>query len=87
MLIDKSSTVLTCHEWLELTRNRRIGVAGLPEAREYVLLAACRDNEYAYEYAVNGGTQRNGALTYWMIDTLTSIAINRHLQNLNYGVK
>ncbi|MEP0924367.1 caspase family protein [Leptolyngbya sp. ST-U4] len=62
--------------WLELTRNRRIGVAGLPEAREYVLLAACRDNEYAYEYAVNGGTQRNGALTYWMIDTLTSIAIN-----------
>jgi hypothetical protein len=62
--------------WLELTRNRRIGVAGLPEAREYVLLAACRDNEYAYEYAVNGGTQRNGALTYWMIDTLTSVAIN-----------
>lgn len=61
--------------WLEWTRDRKIRVAGLPEAREYVLLAACRDNEFAYEYAVNGGTQRNGALTYWMIDTLTSIAI------------
>ena len=60
--------------WLDLTRNRIIGAAGLPEAREYVLLAACRPNEYAYEYAVNGGTERNGALTYWMIDTLTSVA-------------
>jgi Caspase domain len=60
--------------WLELTRNQGIDVAGLPKAREYVLLAACRPNEYAYEYAVNGGTERNGALTYWMIDTLTSVA-------------
>ena len=60
--------------WLELTRNQGIGAAGLPQAREYVLLAACRPNEYAYEYAVNGGTEKNGALTYWMIDTLTSVA-------------
>lgn len=60
--------------WLDLTRNRAIGAAGLPQSREYVLLAACRPNEYAYEYAVNGGTERNGALTYWMIDTLTSVA-------------
>jgi hypothetical protein len=60
--------------WLELTGKQGIGVAGLPEAREYVLLAACRPNEYAYEYAVNGGTERNGALTYWMVDTLTSVA-------------
>ena len=60
--------------WLELTRDQAIGVAGLPQAREYVLLAACRPNEYAYEYAVNGGTERHGALTYWMVDTLTSVA-------------
>ncbi|MFM7427752.1 MAG: caspase family protein [Elainella sp.] len=60
--------------WLDLTRNSAIGAAGLPQARDYVLLAACRPNEYAYEYAVNGGTQRNGALTYWMVDTLTSVA-------------
>ena len=43
----------------------------LPQARDYVLLAACRPSEYAYEYAVSG-KERHGALTYWMIDTLTS---------------
>jgi Caspase domain len=59
--------------WLDLTQNRAPGSTGLA-SREYVLLAACRPNEYAYEYAVNGGTERNGALTYWMIDTLTSVA-------------
>lgn len=60
--------------WLDLTRHRTVSVAGLPQARDYVLLAACRPNESAYEYAVNGGTERYGALTYWMIDTLTSMA-------------
>jgi len=60
--------------WLEETRPQGIGAAGLPQARKYVLLAACRPNEYAYEYSVNGGTEKNGALTYWMIDTLNGIA-------------
>lgn len=41
------------------------------DPKDYVLLAACRPNEYAYEYTVSG-KQRNGALTYWMINTLTS---------------
>jgi hypothetical protein len=68
--------------WLELTRDRTISAAGLPQAREYVLLTACRPNEYAYEYAVNGGGERNGALTYWMIDTLTSAATSG--QRLTY---
>jgi len=36
---------------------------------EYVLLAACRPSEFANEYAFNG-RQRNGALTYWLLDTL-----------------
>jgi hypothetical protein len=62
------------HNWLELTRNQSVGAAGLPKSREYVLLAACRPNEYAYEYAVNGGSERHGALTYWMIDTLNASA-------------
>ncbi|PSR16856.1 caspase [filamentous cyanobacterium CCP3] len=60
--------------WLALTRQRGIGTAGLPNARDYVLLAACRPNEFAYEYAVSGGQERHGALTYWMIDTLTAVA-------------
>ncbi|MGG6297886.1 caspase family protein [Leptolyngbya sp. AN02str] len=68
--------------WLALTRDRVIGAAGLPQPRDYVLLAACRPNEFAYEYPVNGGTQRNGALTYWMIDTLTSVATSG--QRLTY---
>jgi hypothetical protein len=36
---------------------------------EYILLAACRPSEYANEYAFDG-RQRNGALTYWLLDTL-----------------
>lgn len=60
--------------WLEETRYQGMGAAGLPQVRKYVLLAACRPNEYAYEYSANGGTEKNGALTYWMIDTLASAA-------------
>ena len=43
----------------------------LPEdvTKDYVLLAACRPHESAYEYAFNG-TERNGALTYWLLQTL-----------------
>jgi Caspase domain len=43
----------------------------LPQSKDYALLAACRPSEYAFEYAVSG-KERHGALTYWMIDTLTS---------------
>ncbi|NJO40766.1 MAG: caspase family protein [Cyanobacteria bacterium RU_5_0] len=58
--------------WLEETRHQGVRVAGLPKARKYVLLAACRPNEYAHEYPVNG--EQRGALTYWMMDTLNGIA-------------
>ena len=60
------------NNWRMLTEKTEARVAGLP-TREYVLLAACRPNEYAYEYAVEG-QDRHGALTYWMINTLTSSA-------------
>lgn len=62
----------------ELINNWRSLVDGtsrtswVPESRDYVLLAACRPTELAFEYAVNG-KERHGALTYWMIDTLTTI--------------
>src|SRR5512135_1128716 len=36
---------------------------------EYVLLAACRPSEFANEYAFDS-RHRNGALTYWLLDTL-----------------
>ena len=58
--------------WKTLTQaDPELSAGWLPNANDYVFLAACRPAEFAYEYAVNGG-QRNGALTYWMLDTLTS---------------
>ena len=58
--------------WQTLTQaDPELSAGWLPNANDYVFLAACRPSEFAYEYAVNGG-QRNGALTYWMLDTLTS---------------
>ncbi|MEG4321362.1 MULTISPECIES: caspase family protein [unclassified Microcoleus] len=42
-----------------------------PQLSEYVVLAACRPSELAYEYAFNG-TERQGALTYWLLDTLAN---------------
>lgn len=62
------------NNWLELTGGTaRKANAGdwLPESRDYVLLAACRPSEYAYESVFNG-KESNGALTYWMLDTLNS---------------
>jgi hypothetical protein len=60
--------------WQNLTEGTRSAsaLAGmLPEAKGYVLLAACRPSEYAYEYAFNG-KERNGALTYWLLDSLSN---------------
>ena len=56
--------------WLT-TANEGKGSDWLPVTRDYVLLAACLPNEYAYEYAFNRETkERNGALTYWLVDSL-----------------
>ena len=45
---------------------RGLKAGGLPESNDYVVIAACRQNEYAYEYAFNRETrERSGALTYW----------------------
>ena len=41
----------------------------LPEPKGYTLIAACRDNELAYE-DVFEGTERNGALTYFSLKAL-----------------
>jgi len=50
-------------------RNVKLGSGWLPEPKGYVLLAACRPSESAYEYAFDG-VERNGALTYWLLDSL-----------------
>ncbi|MBD2605954.1 caspase family protein [Scytonema hofmannii FACHB-248] len=59
--------------WKDLTEQgtRGLKAVGLPETKDYVVLAACRQNEVAFEYAFNRETkERNGALTYWLLDTL-----------------
>jgi hypothetical protein len=57
--------------WKTLTGGLDGDVAWVPPANNYVLLAACRPNEYAYEYAFDG-KERHGALTYWLIQTLAT---------------
>jgi hypothetical protein len=50
---------------------RGLKATGLPPSEDYVAVAACRQNEFAYEYAFNRETgERNGALTFWLLDTL-----------------
>ncbi len=41
------------------------------ETKGYTLFAACRANESAFEYPFDG-RESNGALTYWMLDTLSN---------------
>jgi hypothetical protein len=64
--------------WLALTEGSA-SATWLPSSREYVCLAACRPTERAYEYSANG-KDRNGALTFWLIDTLS----NNTASNLDY---
>jgi Caspase domain len=60
--------------WMGLagrTRTAKPDSGWLAEPKGYTLLAACRANESAYEDYF-GGTEKNGALTYWLLDTLKS---------------
>jgi hypothetical protein len=75
----EESLVASPHElaetWSNLTRSgtRNVSLASgwLPEPEGYVLLAACRPTESAYEYAFSG-SERNGALTYWLLDAIAN---------------
>lgn len=58
--------------WKNSTANsQNITVANglLPEPQGYTLIAACQDNESAYE-DIFEGTERNGALTYFLLKAL-----------------
>ncbi|MCC3473791.1 MULTISPECIES: caspase family protein [unclassified Microcoleus] len=71
----KESSVALLEElsknWKTLTEGVDGDIAWVPPAKNYLLLAACRPNEYAYEYAFDG-KERHGALTYWLIQTLAT---------------
>lgn len=51
------------------TRNVNSMSGWLPTMNGYVLIAACRANELANEFAFDG-KERNGALTYWLLNAL-----------------
>jgi hypothetical protein len=53
------------------TRAAKPDSGWLTEPRGYTLLAACRANESAYEDYFNS-KEKNGALTYWLLDSLQS---------------
>ena len=54
------------------TRNAKLGAGWVPELKGSVLLAACRSNELANEFPFDGA-ESNGALTYWLLDSLKQI--------------
>jgi hypothetical protein len=54
------------------TRDAKPASGWLLEPKGYTLFAACRANESAFEYPFSG-TESNGALTYWLLDTLRQV--------------
>jgi len=54
------------------TRSAKLSSGWLPEFKGGILLAACRADELANEFAFEG-IERNGALTYWLLDSLKQI--------------
>lgn len=54
------------------TRSVQVGSGWNLDPKGYVLLAACRANEYANEIVFEG-TEKNGALSYWFIDSLKQL--------------
>lgn len=65
--------IITWQSWTqETSRNLKLGSGWLPEAKGYVLLAACCPSEAANEYPFDG-IGNNGALTYWLLDSLKRI--------------
>ncbi|MBD2774378.1 caspase family protein [Iningainema sp. BLCCT55] len=83
-----ASTEELIQNWQKLTqgqqntRNVTAASGWLPEPKGYVLLAACRDNELAREYPFNG-RESNGALTYWLLDSLEKLGTDSSLKVLH----
>ncbi|MGB7923285.1 MAG: caspase family protein [Pyrinomonadaceae bacterium] len=59
----------------ETTRNFETGSGWLLEPQGYVLLAACRAHEFAYEYPFDGG-EKSGALSHWLVDSFKRLGPN-----------
>lgn len=55
--------------WRSLSGGTTRGFHWIPDSGGYVLLAACRATECAYEYPF-GGHDGHGVFTYWLLDAL-----------------
>jgi len=64
------------------TRDLKLGSGWLPEPQGYALLAACRPSEFANEWPFDG-QNRNGALTYWLLDSLKDMRPSLTYQHLH----
>jgi hypothetical protein len=51
------------------TRSATLSSSGLPASDDWVVVAACRPQESAYESSFDGGL-RSGALSHWLLDAL-----------------
>lgn len=75
-----TQSLVAAHEQLEavwrgpgaVARSLKPGSGWLIEPEGYVFLAACRAQESAFEYPFDG-EERNGALTYWLLDSLRQL--------------
>ncbi len=56
----------------ENTRDAEVASGWLLEPKDYTLIAACRANELANEHPFEKG-ETNGALSYWLVDSLKQI--------------
>jgi len=80
LVASRDELIKTWRSSFESTREVKLGSGWLPEPKGYVLLAACRANQLANEYAFDG-KERNGALTYWLLDSLNQVT-----PELTYGM-
>ncbi|MFM7715094.1 MAG: caspase family protein, partial [Microcystis sp.] len=70
-LVASRNELISTWQKLSLKPTRHVAANGgiLPVAKGYVLLAACRPSESAYEYAFEGN-RHNGVLSYWLFKFL-----------------
>jgi hypothetical protein len=68
-----------------VTRSVEVGSGWLLEPQGYVLLAACRAHESAYEHAFDG-QQKMGALTYWLLDSLRQLGSDVSYKTLHQRI-
>jgi len=72
--------------WEEISTASKRSLSGhsgwVPGTADYVLLAACRSTESAFEFAFDG-KETNGALTYWLLNTLEEMDFGLTYNQLN----